>query len=45
MPTPKQYADALSSPSWTDRALPMEGRATFLPFQDTMPGSVMNKRS
>jgi len=23
----------------------MEGRATFLPFQDTMPGSVMNKRS
>jgi len=45
MPTSKQYADALSSPSWTDRALPMEGRAAFLPFQDTMPGSVMNKRS
>ena len=45
MPTPKQYADALSSPSWTDRALPMEGRAAFLPFQDTLPGSVMNKRS
>ncbi len=45
MPTPKQYADALSSPSWTDKALPMEGRAAFLPFQDTLPGSVMNKRS
>ena len=45
MPTPKQYADALNSPSWTDRALPMEGRAAFLPFQDTLPGSVMNKRS
>jgi hypothetical protein len=25
-------------------ALPMEGRATFLPFQDTLPGSVMNER-
>ena len=23
----------------------MEGRATFLPFQDTLPGSVMNQRS
>ena len=34
-----------SSTSWADRALPMEGRSTFLPFQDTMPGSVMNKRS
>jgi len=27
------------------QALPMEGRATFLPFQDTLPGSVMNQRS
>ena len=45
MPSPKQYADALASPSWVDRALPMKGRATFLPFQDTLPGSVMNKRS
>ena len=45
MPSPKQYADALASPSWVDRALPMKGRATFLPYQDTLPGSVMNKRS
>ena len=30
---------------WYEQALPMEGRATFLPFQDTMPGSVMNQRS
>ena len=30
---------------WYEQALPMEGRATFLPFQDTMPGSVMNTRS
>ena len=30
---------------WYKQALPMEGRATFLPFQDTMPGSVMNQRS
>lgn len=29
---------------WYARALPMEGRATFLPFRDTMPGSVFNKR-
>jgi hypothetical protein len=27
------------------QALPMEGRATFLPYQDTLPGSVMNQRS
>ena len=45
MPSPKQYADALDSSSWADRALSMKGRATFLPFQDTLPGSVMNKRS
>ena len=30
---------------WYERALPMEGRATFLPYQDTLPGSVMNQRS
>ena len=29
---------------WYARALPMEGRATFLPFRDSMPGSVFNKR-
>lgn len=32
------------APAWYDKALPMEGRATFLPFQDSAPGSVMNKR-
>ena len=30
---------------WYERALSMEGRATFLPYQDTLPGSVMNQRS
>ena len=29
---------------WYEQALPMEGRAAFLPYQDTMPGSVMNPR-
>jgi hypothetical protein len=29
---------------WYQKALPMEGRATFLPYQDTMPGSVFNNR-
>lgn len=29
---------------WYARALPMEGRATLLPFKDSMPGSVFNKR-
>jgi hypothetical protein len=29
---------------WYAKALPMEGRATFLPFRDSMPGSVFNKR-
>lgn len=29
---------------WYARALPMEGRATFLPFRDSMPGSVFNQR-
>ena len=37
-------APASQSPSWSGEALPMEGRATFLPFRDTLPGSVMNKR-
>ena len=42
-----RFAAALPSQSgnWSGEALPMEGRATFLPFQDTLPGSVMNKRS
>lgn len=40
-----RIATALASPSWSGEALPMEGRATFLPFQDTLPGSVMNQRS
>lgn len=35
---------AAVEPSWSGEELPMEGRATFLPFRDTMPGSVMNKR-
>ena len=30
---------------WYEQALPMEGRAAFLPYQDTLPGSVMNQRS
>jgi len=39
-------AELASQPqSWSGEELPMEGRATFLPFQDTLPGSVMNKRS
>ena len=39
-------AELASQPqSWSGEALPMEGRAAFLPFQDTMPGSVMNTRS
>ena len=42
-----RFAAALPNQSgnWSGEALPMEGRATFLPFQDTLPGSVMNKRS
>lgn len=40
-----RIATALDSLSWSGEALPMEGRATFLPFQDTLLGSVMNKRS
>ena len=30
---------------WYEQALSMEGRAAFLPYQDTLPGSVMNQRS
>ena len=30
---------------WYEQALSMDGRAAFLPFQDTLPGSVMNQRS
>ena len=42
-----RFAAALPSESgnWSGEALPMKGRAAFLPFQDTLPGSVMNKRS
>ena len=42
-----RIAAALASQplSWSGEALPMEGRAAFLPFQDTLPGSVMNIRS
>jgi hypothetical protein len=29
---------------WYKKALPMEGRATILPFRDTMQGSVFNER-
>lgn len=29
---------------WYMRPMDMEGRATFLPFKDTLPGSVMNQR-
>jgi hypothetical protein len=42
-----RIAAALASqpPSWSGEAIPMKGRATILPFQDSLPGSVMNKRS
>jgi hypothetical protein len=29
---------------WYMKPIDMEGRATFLPFKDTLPGSVMNQR-
>ena len=32
------------TPAWYERALPMEGRATFLPFRDTASGGALNKR-
>lgn len=37
----KNEAQALP---WYMKPLNMEGRATFLPFKDTLPGSVMNER-
>ena len=39
-----RIAAALRYQQQMSEALPMEGRATFLPFKDTLPGSVMNKR-
>lgn len=36
---------AYAAPDPFAKALPMEGRAAFLPYRDTMPGSVMNTRS
>ena len=52
MADPKQIAAQLDAfnqieaqaQPWYKKQLPMEGRATFLPFQDTMEGSVFNKR-
>lgn len=43
MPTLQDMLDYINSTKI--KPLPMEGRATFLPFQDTLPGSVMNQRS
>jgi len=42
---PNSSAANRSGPAWYERALPMDGRATFLPFIDSLPGSVMNQRS
>ena len=36
--------DEASAEPWWRKGLSMEGRATFLPFKDTLPDSVMNKR-
>jgi hypothetical protein len=51
MADPKDIAAQLSKfnaieadQPWYTKQLPMEGRATFLPFRDTMEGSVFNKR-
>jgi hypothetical protein len=51
MADPKDLAAQLSAfnaieaeQPWYKKQLPMEGRATFLPFRDTMEGSVFNKR-
>lgn len=51
MADPKDLAAQLSAfnaieagEPWYKKQLPMEGRATFLPFRDTMEGSVFNKR-
>lgn len=36
--------DEASAEPWWRKGLSMEGRATFLPYKDTLPDSVMNKR-
>lgn len=36
--------DEASAEPWWRKGLSMEGRATFLPFKDSLPGSVMNQR-
>jgi len=41
-PQVMSYSDI--EPAFYEKRLPMEGRATFLPFRDTMEGSVFNKR-
>jgi len=40
----RRFNAAQGEQPWYSKALPMEGRATFLPFRDTMEGSVFNKR-
>ena len=40
----RRFNAAQGEQPWYTKALPMEGRATFLPFRDTMEGSVFNKR-
>jgi hypothetical protein len=51
MADPKDLASQLNAfnaieaeQPWYKKQLPMEGRATFLPFRDTMEGSVFNQR-
>jgi hypothetical protein len=51
MADPKDLAAQLSAfnaieaeQPWYKKQLPIKGRATFLPFRDTMEGSVFNKR-
>ena len=41
-PQVMSYSDI--EPEFYEKRLPMEGRATFLPFRDTMEGSVFNER-
>jgi len=41
-PQVMSYSDI--EPAFYEKRLPMEGRATFLPFRDTMEGSVFNER-
>jgi hypothetical protein len=40
----RRFNAAQGEQPWYSKALPMEGRATLLPFRDTMEGSVFNKR-